>query len=310
MVRDLCLVSLIMFGKKKEDKLSLYQDPTGEFSNRSLKLGEWYLSHKVLLQKIGMTILIVWCVITMGIGISYFGYYLVFGYTNDSQMYAQQTLEFQNYENLQVAYKPQDLQVRRVQVFESATDKYDMSAQVVNPNERWVAYVDYKYKYGGGETDIRTEMLLPGEARPIVYFGVESPNYPSKAELVFGHISWKKINAHYVKDVKAFIDQRKIFEMSNFDFTKASRSTGASTNIIEFDITNASSYGYWDLEFIVELIDGPTVGYLYILEDQFRAGDTRHIDVRSTVDNLNVSDIKVHPVVDVFDLEKFMAPGK
>lgn len=294
----------------EKNKFERYQDPTGEFSNKQLKWGEWYLRHKLLLQKIGTTILVVWCVVTIGYGFGYLGYYLVVGYSQDQAMYNNQVFEFQNYEVLQALYKPQDLQVRQIQTFESAPDVFDFSAQVINPNERWIAYIDYKYKYTSGETGSIKTVILPGEIRPVIYFGASMNGFPSRAELIFENISWKKVDNHYIKDVKKFVEQRKKFEFDNFKFTRAGKASGMLSNMLEFDLVNVSAFSYWSPEFVVELLDNQIVGYFYILEEKFKSGETRHVDIRSLVGNLNVSDIKIYPIIDLFDPSQYVQPGE
>ena len=73
---------------KTPDKFSRYVDPTGEFSNRELKLSVFYLKHKLLLQKIGKNVLIVWCVVSVGYSFGYWVYYFSFGYFEDQKIAA------------------------------------------------------------------------------------------------------------------------------------------------------------------------------------------------------------------------------
>lgn len=294
---------------KKPDKLSQYIDPTGEFTNRELKFGEWYVGHKLLLQKIAKIVLSIWCIVTLGYSVSYIMYYVGVGYSADEAMYVKQTLEFENYKDLQVLYKPQDLQVKKTQVFAGAPGRYDFAAQVLNANKRWIAYISYRYQYSGGETEERQTVILPGEQRPVVFFGAESEVWPGEASLIMDTV-WKKVSAHAIKDVESFVSERKIFTADNFKFTSARQANDVDSNVVEFDLTNTSPYSYWSPEFVIELYDGGVVGYLYAVEEKFRAGDMKHVDVRSLADNLEVSDIKVYSVIDIFSRSQYMQPGE
>lgn len=294
-----------MFGKKKDDKFEQYQDPTGEFSNRSLKLGEWYLRNKAMLRKIGMTVLVTWCIASVSYGFGYFIIYLTVGYSQDQILYNNQPSEFVNYENLNYVYGPQDLRVNKIEIFESATDKYDFGTLVINPNERWVGEVSFIYKYSDGETETRQVLVLPGETMPLVFFGHESERHPGKVELVFD-IDWQKVDPHEIKDVAEYMETRKDFLVENFKYTRSSRAASIPSNIVEFDVTNNSVYNFWEPEFIIELVDGGTVGYLYVVEEQFFGGETRHIDVRSMLSNLRVRDVRVYPVLNVFDPDAYL----
>ena len=170
--------------EKIKSKLSRYTDPTGEFSNRSLKLAEWYLKHKLLLQKIGKYILVAWCVVTVGYGFGYLGYYFSYGYFQDQKMASQSVALFQNYAKLQPMYGAKDLVVKDVDVYNSVSDLYDFVARVENPNERWVAKVTYKFAFSGGETSLATTVIPPQSARPIAFFGAAAGSYPVGARMV------------------------------------------------------------------------------------------------------------------------------
>ncbi|MFZ2189178.1 MAG: hypothetical protein WA057_05040 [Candidatus Magasanikiibacteriota bacterium] len=295
---------------KKVDKFEQYTDPTGEFTNKELKFSEWYIKHRLFLRKSLVAFLSIWSVITLGYGLGYFFYYLIIGYSFDAKMYNQQTIEFVNYDNLKPMYKPLDIQVKSTRVFDSVNDKYDLVSQVFNPNERWLAYVTYKYKYAGGETTPRETFFLPGESRPLIYFGLESVNFPSQLQLVIDNIKWKNIDRHAVPDVKSFIMERSNFVVENFIFNRIDQSTKIFSNAVKFDISNLTAYNYLEPEFIVELIDGQTVGYMYFSEDKFLSGAIKKIDIRSQLLDLSVSDVKIYPIINLFDRAEYLSPGE
>lgn len=297
--------------EKIKSKFSRYTDPTGEFSNRALKLAEWYLKHKLLLQKIGKYILVGWCVVTVGYSFGYWLYYFSYGYFQDQKMATQSVAQFQNYKNLQTMYGAKDLVVKDVDVYNSVSDLYDFAAQVENPNERWVARVTYRFAFSGGETSLTTTVLPPQGARPVALFGAAAGSYPVGARLVIEKIDWRRLNPHVDVDIKNYIAERSKFSVERFAFTPASRSAGILNNMIEFDLFNDTAYSFWDAEFYVELKDrGETVGLIHLNADKFKAGEKRRIDLRSFVDNLRVSDIIVWPVFNVFDVGEYMKAGE
>lgn len=297
-----------MFAKPKTpDKFSRYTDPTGEFSNRELTLGVWYLKHKLLLQKIGKNILIVWCVVTVGYSFGYWLYYFSYGYFQDQKMAAALVREAPNHEVISALFNAKDLQVGRIEVYNSVSELFDFVARVKNPNQRNIARVTYKFVYNGGETASAQTLLLPNSERPIVYFGQKSDIYPTAPRLVIEKTEWKRIGAEETQDIGAFLAERMNFTVENFTFTKASQITGTLNSQIEFDLFNDTAYGYWDAKFYVELIDGAqTVGVIYLVVPKFKTGEMRHIDLRSLIDTLDVSDIKVWPAFNPFDLSVYL----
>ncbi|OGH71743.1 MAG: hypothetical protein A2921_00060 [Candidatus Magasanikbacteria bacterium RIFCSPLOWO2_01_FULL_43_20b] len=297
-----------MFAKPKTpDKFSRYTDPTGEFSNRELKLGVWYLKHKLLLQKIGLRLLIVWCVVTVGYSFGYWLYYFSYGYFQDQKMAGNLAREIPNHAVVNALFNAKDLQVGRIEVYNSVSELFDFTAQVKNPNSRNTARVTYKFVYNGGETALAQTMLLPMSERPIVYFGQKSDIYPTAPRLVIEKVEWKRVGAEEVPDIGAFLAERLNFTMENFVFTKASQITGTLNHQIEFDLFNDSAYGYWEPKFYVELIDGvQTVGTIYLVVPKFKAGEMRHIDLRSLVDTLDVSEVKIWPAFNPFDQAAYL----
>ncbi|MBT4120481.1 MAG: hypothetical protein HOA57_03845 [Candidatus Magasanikbacteria bacterium] len=300
-----------MFKRGKKTKLERYEDVTGEFTSSELKWGEWYVRHKILLRKIVIGVLLAWSTITLGYGLGYFTYYFSYGYFQDQNMATQQLLELSNLKNTRELFQAEDLQIGSVEVYNSVSEElYDFVARASNPNDRWIAIVSYKFSFSGGETDLAQTVLLPGAQRPLVHFGFDVGGYPANPTLVIEDVKWKSVSAHAIKDVSGFIADRSDFLVENFEFTRASRSQGVLNHMIEFDILNNTAYNYWEPTFYIELIKGSrTAGIIYFVSSEFKSQEERHVDLRSYIKNLEVSNIKVWPVVNVFDNSQYMSVG-
>ncbi len=284
-----------------------YVSPTGELPNRTLRLGEWYVMHKILLQHIGTGILIAWCVVTMGFSLYKWGEYLFIGMKQDDMLLLTQ-LRAENYQAMHPSYEARELSFGDVRVFRSAESVYTFSAGVTNPNARHLAYMQYKFVYASGETVATNAVILPGQTREIAVFGFSSTEYPADAHLVVESTRWRRVDPHRVADVGAFITERLKFIIDHFTFANPE---GASVPSVTFDLTNDSAYSYWQPVFYVELYNGQELaGLAYVSIDRFLAGETRHIDVRLFGDTLSVSDIRLIPTVNIFDSASFVAPGQ
>lgn len=294
---------------EKKKKLPTYIDPTGELPSSQLELGAWYLRHKILLGQIGVGILIAFCAVTISFSLWGWGKYLLVDYTQDEQLFLNQTLELQDYKNLQTSYGAEDLLVADTRVFRGASDMYDFVANITNPNERWVAKLKYHFDYTNGETDIAETVLLPGAKRPVAFFGHESNIFPSNIRFIIDEISWKSIDPHKIFDVASYANTRLMFSVDNFVFNSP-EAKGILVPSINFDLYNDSAYNFWQGVFYIELLNGgQTVGYVFLSVDQFMVGEKRAIDLRYFGGNLNVTDIRLHPVIDVFDDNTFMDPN-
>lgn len=294
--------------KKEIEKFEKYIDPNDDFSNKELKWAEWYLKHKLSFRKATLFFLISFCVLTVGFSLSYLGYYFSYGYFQDQKMYALQTTEFQNYEAIKDLYTAKDLQVNTIEMYNSVSNKYDFVARVINPNPRWIASVSYKFTFDGGETATEKTVLWPNSTRPIISFGNDPETYPSSLKLVIEDVAWQKIKESELRDVESFIIDHSSFETANFNFTPASRVADILNHLIEFDLANNTIYSFWEPKFYVELKDssGMTNGFIYLVLDQFKTTEERHISLRSFVDNLDVSDIVVWPAFDIFSRSEYM----
>lgn len=304
----------MFFKKKEKTNLERYQDPTGELSTRQLGVSQWFVKNKILLEKIGIGILIAWCVVTVGFSLWKWGDYLIFGYVEDKEMFARQVKETPNYAAIQPLYSARDLQISRPEVFSSGIGKYDFVVDVTNPNERWVAILTYKFTFAGGETETGQTILLPDSKRPVVIFGHEKDSFPTGANFVIEDIAWKQINAHAMPDIEDYIDQRLIFSAENFSFTSARGGQTLSAHHIAFDLKNETVYSYWSPQFYVELLGGldasNRLGIIPITLSEFRAGDVETIELSSLAEGINVVEVGIYPVINIFDQEEFMEPGE
>ncbi|MCF6276883.1 MAG: hypothetical protein L3J07_03510 [Candidatus Magasanikbacteria bacterium] len=301
-----------MFQKEKSDIYRYNGGGGEEISSRKLVLAQWFVAHRILLRKIGIGILVSFCVVFLGFGLFGWVKYLSYDYWVDRNQLVEQTVLFQNYTNLQPIYSASNFRVSGTKVFRSAEEKYDLTAKVANPNKMWGAKITYKFLFSGGETDSRSVIVLPNTESPVIYFGLSSVVFPTNVRLVVENIEWKRVGPHISTDPIGFVSSRTDFFVENFNFTRGSLVENAvPVNRIEFDIINNSAYGFWEPLFVVELLNGDqTVGYIPLTLSQFRSGDMEHIDLRSFIQTSNVREVKLHYLLDIFEDNSYMNPGE
>lgn len=292
-------------------KGSQYIDPTNELSNRELALGVWYVRHKNQLRSIGIMLLALWCAGTVGFSLWQWGQYLLFGYQQDELLYREWQQQLVNYRTLQPKYQAQSLIIHDVEVFRSAPNKYDLAASVQNPNPRHVAYVEYQFEFGSGQTTLLQATILPGQSRPLAALGIDSAQFPQAIRLNLVNVKWRRINPHRLQDVAGFMTERLKFTYSHFLFSSPDRNAGVPVPRITFDVGNNSAYSYWKGLFMVELFNGATrVGVVPLSLDQFLTGEIRPVDIRLFGDTPTVTAIVVSPIINLFDQSVYMAPPK
>ncbi len=295
---------------KKKSGTETYEDPIGEFGVKELKIATWYVKNRRLLQKIATGALVAWCAATVSFSVYAWGKYLIFDYFEDREMLARQVIEFPNYTAIQPLYSARNLQFGTTEVFASAAQSYDFVTDVRNPNNRWVAQLNYRYTYTGGQTDALKTVILPNSERPVAFLGHELLNYPTYAKLEVIGVEWRNINPRAVEDVIAHKRERLNFRWENFDFTRAGGQSGLSAHRIQFDLYNDSAYSYWEPDFYVELLDnGRRTGLVYLTVTAFRSGDTRELDLRSLIENLEADSVNLIPLINIYDSYEYMEPG-
>lgn len=286
-----------------------YEDPSGDFSSGDFKWSLWYVKHKLLLYKLAVGFLIGWIIIFGGYAAISLADYLIFGIASDINLY-RQLGNFPDYTATHAKYAPVALRIESVEALPGGTTAYDLVARVGNPNKNFIVHFDYHFSIGEEKTPTQKGFLLAGEMKPVVYFGFKS-GFPSGVNLVIENISWKRLRAQEIKDPAVFQAQRLNFLASDFSFTSQAASDGVGANIIKFDLKNDSAYGYRDANFVVGLMSGGTMAAtMPLLLQDFKAGETRVVDLRNFVSNLPVDDIEIFPLIDTYNKEVYLAPSE
>jgi len=296
------------FGPQKTpDKFSRYTDATGEYSNKSLKVGGWYVAHKIVLRNICIGILLVWSVISVGYGIFGWGLYFVDGYFDDKALARRQIEQFQNYQNIQQGYKAKDLEFGTIGIFSPIEGKYDFVSAATNPNENVVVTVEFTYAYEGGETALNKVVLLPKATVPVAVLGHDAAAYPGNPTLKIQKVSYERISPHRITKIADYISQRSKFSVTNVEFVPPQEGVQASR--VKFDLTNETVFEFWEPVYYVEILSGGgLMGILSTTLPEFKPGETRTVDINTFIDIASADDIRVTPVMDVFDASIFKRP--
>ncbi|MBI2436386.1 MAG: hypothetical protein HYV41_01415 [Candidatus Magasanikbacteria bacterium] len=295
-----------MFVKKSQEKFKQYQDPTREFTNRSLQIAQWYVGHKILLRKILIIALSVWSVITISIGLIVWGKYLIIDMVRDDQHIASIANTYVSQSAIQ-NQAPKNLIISQVRTFGASPDRYDFIAHVRNENSRWAVKITYMFTYSGGQTEKGTGIILPGADRIITVLGHDLSRQPTGVDFSIIDAQWKRISAHVLPDPAAYISDRIQFEVRDLVFIPANKSTDTGTNSIQFDVVNMSLYSYWQADFTVRFVNnGQTSGLAPLTITQFKSKETRSIELTSLADNLHVDMVVLEPLINVFDSTVYM----
>ncbi len=292
-----------------------------DLSEKELKFGYWFVTHKLLLRKILIIFLIVWSVGFLG--------YAIYGLISELVIYGQSfDLAVQSLNQSQVnfnAYKVKNrvsnLQISNLNIIPSGQGKYDFVAKIKNPNSIWtVESFDYQFVTGIDEIDLTKDrsrpnpdrlkhgFILPGEEKYLIDLSVKSKTAITGASLNLTNLKWRR-----VPNFASIAKEKFNFAISNVKFVPASAvpiSGKLAVSQVSFSATNKSAYSFWNVGFYIILFNGPTIsGANYLSLDQFLSGQTRSLQVNWFQNLPNITQVQVVPEVNILDSSVYMQVG-
>ncbi len=287
-----------------------YVDPTGDFGAKEFTYGLWFVEHKVELYKaaiflIGLLVALTWVfALVRGIGL------MVYALGPERTLFREITT-FADYTGVATRFSAAPLQVLSSQVLPGGASKYDFTAEVANPNDRFLAAVRYSFVYGDTRTPVQTAIIPPGETRFLTQLGVEDDIGAVPSTLSIDDVMWQRIDPYIVPSTTPFRAERMNFSLSDVEFTRAETTPGLAAHVIHFTVTNNSPFGFKDAPFYVGLYaNSSLVAVLPIEIKDFRSLETRTLDIRSFIPNLIVTDAVLYPRINIYDPAVYMAPAQ
>lgn len=287
-----------------------YTDPTHEFETDSFKKSLWFVQHRVLLYKIAVFTLVGIVGALWLFSLVAWGNYLIFGIKADSLLYRQLTT-FSDYTGIHPHYTATPLQIVGANVYQGGVNKYDLVAEVNNPNANFVAQFTYHFEVDGTVLPAQTGFLLAQESRPIVQFGYEASSFPSAPNFILEDVRFTRVDPHQIKNAVVYQAERLNFEVSGYDFISGTGLDAPDANALRFNLKNNTPFGYKGATFVVAAMDNGTIlGVLPLQLNNFKSLETRPIDLRSFVSNLSATEAQVFPAIDIYDPAVYMKPEK
>jgi hypothetical protein len=279
-------------------------------ADTGLVAGIWFTKNKILFYRVALGLFIVFDVAVVGFSLWKIGGFLYFDMTKKAAMekelayFADNTIIHEN-------FTPQPLQIIEVNVYNGGTDKVDAVATINNPNLQTVAYFDYYFDFGVGQTETKKGMILPGKTGLVVNLGLDSIKFVGTPQVNIGNFSWHRVSAHAVGDAQQWQQERLDFTVDELEFIYAGQEGGADANIIKFNLTNNTAFSYKKPQFLLKLgYSGVSTGVMLLTEENFMSLEKRPIDLRNFVDNLQVNTIELYPVIDVYESEAYISSRK
>jgi len=291
---------------KKAD-FTQYVDPNNELSHKNIKWGVWFAKSRVLLYRLLIAFLILLVVIFWGISLYKWGIYL-WDWPVQKQIYAQ-IAQSENYNNINKKIQALPLQISGIQIYSSGVKKQDIIAEVYNPNKNFIIYFSYYFTAGGNKTELQNTFILPLQSRPVPVLGVNDTVSLSSPRFVMENVSWKRVDPHKIFNVDSFQKEHLNFTVASSGFVQAyaADKEKANAHVISFKLKNNSPYDYKAAMYYAGLYQGGSfVGVIPMYLDTFKSLETKDIDLRSFQSNLSVDQVKIFPVINIYDKEVYL----
>jgi len=245
---------------KKTVDLNNYVDPT-DLSPKNLELGLWLATNK---KRIYQIIIIILASLAAGFllysGYGYF-YYFVFGQEQDRVL--EQTAAEVNLANYHLQTKPIDLTYNQARVIATSIGS-DFVVHIKNPNEKQSASFNYCFTANGKDT-CSSGFILPNEEKNILLVNSTIKSPSGVADFSLQNVSWQKLKAGDIPDWNAYKNQRLNFTIGEPKFAMYDD----GVYYLEFNITNNSSYGYFEVPVNITISQGSNITAVnrYIIKD-------------------------------------------
>lgn len=187
--------------------------------------------------------------------------------------------------------------------------KYDLFASAENPNAEWYATFDYSFVYDGGETELMSGFMNPGDRRLLAAINLPLERRPASLRLVVQNQVWHRVDRHAIASTANFLAERSNITVEKATYTKDVTVGTEQIAQSAITLTNRTAYAYWSPEFLVKLMRGSTVVSLTkITIPEFQSGETRTAEVRWFGEVPPSGTIVLEPLLFYFDRSVYMNP--
>ena len=256
-------------GGPRQDKLT----------DKTLKLGYWFITHQILLKKILTGIIIAIA--------SVFWIYALVGFVDwafirgpKERENLNTILQIKTHSDAIQSIKGEPLSFGGVETFAGGIGKYDLFSQLSNSNKRWWAEFEYRFVGEGYTGNWKKGFILPSEKKYITDLGVERAFRPRNVRLETKSIKYQRIDAHKISDYSKWAKNRFNFKIADKKFDPNAIQNKKKIASLNFKVTNDTAYNYWSIGFYALLYRGEQlVAINYLSAEQLKSGKARDLQM-------------------------------
>lgn len=279
-------------------------DPMGgdeKLSEEGLKFGYWLVTHQILLKKILAGVLIaaagvLWIYSAAG----FIDWAFVSGPKERANL--NTILQIKVSPEALRAIAARDISFTDAEIFSSGVGRYDLLAQVSNPNEKWWTEFEYRFAGEGLDDGWKKGFALPGDKKYIVDLGVERAFRPRNVRLEINNLKYHRIDPHAIPNYAVWRDEHFNMAITDKKFNPNAIHNNKSIGVLSFKATNNTAYGYWSVGFIATLYRGnQMVSINYLSANDMASGEARDLQMSFYEGLPTITKYEVVPEFNIFD---------
>ncbi len=230
----------------------------GGLTEPELRAASFWIRHRRALRRAGYGVLITFIVALWGYTLWSLLDAFAISYPREQRIpaiIASNTLT----ESTIVTTRPNAIQPSEVFLFQNTGGREDLLVRVTNPNEQWWAEFDYHFDVDGEQTPSTKGYVLPKQQHALTALGWKPKTRGSNAQLVVENVRWHRLDPGTIgRDYAAFLDNRWKITFDDLAYKKDLTVGTQTIGQTSFTLTNASGYGFWNVDLTVILYRGDT----------------------------------------------------
>lgn len=271
-------------------------------TEKEIKFSEWYLSHKLLFKKILTGILIA---ISGGLlifsAVLFIDWAFVTGPKERANLKTSSKVTISP--EARESIKAENIIFGGAQTFAGGVGRYDVVAEIRNPNDLWWADLEYRFLGEGLSGQWRKAFVLPGDKKYLTELGLSLPFHPRNVYLETRNMRYHRIDNHEIPNFDQWRKDHGNIILTDKEF-KQEKSSGA----ISFKAKNDTAYNFWDTGFYALLYRGDQLASVnYTVISNFLSGETREVRMSFYEGLPTITKFEIITDLNIFD-EKIYIP--
>lgn len=265
-------------------------------SDDDIRYSEFYVKHREFIKRL---LLFVFFFVDIVVLFNLAFRFIIYNQGLVQQIQTENSLTFSYipFHTLRQQLAAKDLAITQIDLIPVASQKYDIMAVLSNLNEDWLAeQVKVSLNLDGVEVASQEVFVLPNSEQYLAWFNQVNNSVDPQAQIEIQEVSWHRIRNYSPLDI--------INKLSFDDPVTKKSDPGYQLNT---NLINNSNFSFWKVGvFAIALRQEQAVAVGYTTLDQVKSGTTRQLSLTWPNLILTPQEVKLVPVLNVFDGDIFM----